>query len=65
MGSCPNGKVLEASKAQTGEVAQDYMPRAEGWPYGEVRSEQKLTALGKNLPPPMDADPMDRQAGTA
>lgn len=47
VGSCLNGKVLEASEAQTGEeMAHNYMARAEECPDGEVRPEEKATALG-------------------
>lgn len=61
-GSCPNRKMLEASKAQTIEKAYHYMARAEACPEGEVRSE----IPGKDVsPPPLNARPMGRQDSTA
>lgn len=62
VGSCPNRKILEASKVQTREKAYNYTARAEACSEGEVRPESS----GKDVnPPPLNARPMGRWVSTA
>lgn len=62
VGSWPNRKMLEASKAQTREKAYDYMAKAEAGPEGEVGAESPEKDVS---PPPLNARPTGRQVSTA